>query len=70
MGLRIQRGEMMDLVAQEDKARERHVAEMERLEMAIKKTKSKCLKNDYMKKLTEMRLDLIDYDKFRRECCK
>ncbi len=65
MNLRIRKEVRMDLAAAEDKMRQKHVEEMERLERAIKKTDSKYLKNDYMKKLKEMRLELIEYDRFK-----
>lgn len=47
--------------------REKHIAEMRRLETAIKQTKSESLKKDYGKALKKMRHELKIYDSFRRE---
>ena len=47
-----------------DKARERHIAEMNRLEDAISRTKSYKLKRDYTKTLNRMRKELIQYDRY------
>lgn len=47
--------------------REKHIAEMRRLETAIKTTKSETLKRDYGKALKRMRHELKVYDSYRRE---
>ena len=49
-----------------DKMRRKHIEEMNRLSKAIIKTNSKCLKNDYTKALNRMRLELIEYDEFKK----
>lgn len=48
-----------------DKMREKHVAEITRLEDAIKKTKSIYLKRDCEKAIRNMRRELADYDRFK-----
>ena len=48
-----------------DKARERHVKDMERLQQAIKKTTSKHLIRDYVKALKRMARDLEAYDRHK-----
>lgn len=47
--------------------REKHVAEMKRLQEAINKTKSERLKRDYGKALSRMRSELAEYDKYKAE---
>ena len=49
-----------------DKMREKHVAEMERLKIAIAKTKSEYLKRDYSKALKRMERELKEYDRYKR----
>ena len=49
-----------------DKIREKHVAEMRRLQNAINKTKSEHLKRDYSKALVRMRNELLEYDRYMR----
>lgn len=49
-----------------DKMRRKHIEEMNRLSEAIIKTNSKFLKNDYAKALNRMRLELIEYDEFKK----
>jgi len=46
--------------------REQHIAEMQRLEEAIAKTKSDKLRKDYGKRLNRMRHELKQYDAYRR----
>lgn len=46
--------------------REKHIAEMKRLEEAIAKTRSEHLKRDYGKRLRKMRSELKEYDAYRR----
>ena len=48
-----------------DKMREKHVAEMERLKVAIAKTKSVHLKRDYEKALKRMSAELKEYDRYK-----
>lgn len=48
-----------------DKAREQHTKEMERLRIAMSKTKSKYLRRDYSKALRRMETELKDYDRFK-----
>ena len=50
-----------------DKARERHVKEMRRLQAAIEKTTSKSLVRDYMKALKRMLKDLEEYDRYKAQ---
>ena len=50
-----------------DKARERHVKEMRRLQEAIEKTTSKSLVRDYVKALKRMIRDLEEYDRYKAE---
>ena len=45
--------------------REKHIAEMRRIEKAIEKTSSWKLKNDYGKALKRMRHELKIYDSLR-----
>ena len=52
-------------MAHTDKARERHVKEMERLQQAIKKTTSTHLIRDYVKALKRMARDLEEYDRYK-----
>ena len=47
--------------------REKHVQEMQRLAMAIRKTKSDQLKQQYTKRLRKMSHELKIYDSYRRE---
>lgn len=46
-----------------DKMRQLHIAEMQRLENAIKTTKSQKLINDYTKALRRMENELKEYDR-------
>lgn len=48
-----------------DKMRERHAAEMERLEDAMKRTTSNHLKCDYGRALKRMRKELEEYDRYK-----
>jgi hypothetical protein len=48
-----------------DKARQEHLEQIQRLELAIVKTKSMKLKSDYAKALVRMCNDLIQYDKYK-----
>lgn len=48
-----------------DKMRKKHVAEMERLKAAIKKTNSEYLKRDYTKALKRMQSELDVYDNIK-----
>ena len=48
-----------------DKMREKHVAEMERLKTAIKKTDSEYLKRDYKKALKRMSAELKEYNRYK-----
>ena len=48
-----------------DKMREKHVAEMERLKTAMKKTDSEYLKRDYGKALKRMQRELRDYARYK-----
>ena len=57
-------------MAHTDKARERHVKEMERLQQAIKKTTSKHLIRDYVKALKRMARDLEEYDRYKAQTRK
>ena len=52
-----------------DEVRNRHVKEMERIEAAMRKTKSKYLKRDYTKALKRMRAELLEYDSWKRGGC-
>lgn len=54
-------------MAHTDKARERHVKEMRRLQEAISRTTSKSLVRDYMKALKRMLKDLEEYDRYKAE---
>lgn len=45
--------------------RERHVAEIERLENAIKRTTSNHLRCDYSKALRRMKKELKEYDRYK-----
>lgn len=47
------------------KAEEAHIAEMNRLREAIKKTNSEYLKADYSKALKRMKRELREYRRFR-----
>ena len=47
--------------------REKHVQEMQRLAMAIRKTKSDQLKQQYTKRLRKMSHELKIYDSYRRK---
>ena len=47
--------------------REKHVEEMRRLAMAIRKTSSPQLKRDYTKRLRKMSHELKIYDSYRRK---
>ena len=48
-----------------DKQRDAFVAEIMRLENAVKKTNSKYLKKDYGKRIAKMRMELKQYDKYK-----
>ena len=48
-----------------DRMREKHIAEMNRLKEAIKKTNSKHLKADYGKSLKRMQNELKEYDNYK-----
>lgn len=48
-----------------DKAREKHIQEMNRLQNAIKNTKSPYLINDYTKAYNRMQRELKEYDMFK-----
>ena len=48
-------------------AEERHLEEIKRLEIALKKTKNPFLKRDYEKGLIRLKEELEEYRKFRRE---
>ena len=48
-----------------DKMREKHVAEIERLKTAIKKTDSEYLKRDYKKAIKRMSAELKEYDRYK-----
>ena len=48
-----------------DKQRAAVVAEIERMEDAIRRTNSKYLVADYKKSVKRLRRELADYDKFR-----
>lgn len=50
-----------------DKQRELFINEMKRIEEALKKTKSEYLQKDYSKALRDMKRELRDYDKFRKQ---
>lgn len=50
-----------------DKMREKHIAEMARLQEAIKKTKSAQLKQDYGRALKRMQRELEEYDRYRNQ---
>lgn len=50
---------------QPDKIRDEYVAEIQRLEGAIRETRSDCLKRDYGKAVRRMRKELRDYDRYR-----
>ena len=54
-------------MAHTDKARERHVKEMRRLQEAIEKTTSKSLVRDYVKALKRMIRDLEEYDRYKAQ---
>jgi len=45
--------------------REKHVAEIKRLEEACQKTKSNFLKRDYGKAISRMKKELDEYDAYR-----
>lgn len=45
--------------------REKHIAEINRLSEAIRKTKSRCLKRDYLKALARMKEELKEYDRYK-----
>lgn len=47
--------------------REKHIAEMRRLEDAIARSDSPKLKKDYGKRLNKMRHELKIYDSYRRD---
>lgn len=49
-----------------DKMREKHVAEIRRLQNAINKTKSEHLRRDYSKALVRMQNELLEYDGYMR----
>lgn len=45
-------------------AEERHLAEIERVEIALRKTKSEKLKRDYTKYLLKLKRELKEYKEF------
>jgi hypothetical protein len=47
-------------------AEERHLAEIQRIEMALAKTKSEHLKRDYTKHLIKLKRELEEYRNYRR----
>ena len=49
-----------------DKMRDKHVAEIRRLEDAYRRTKSAHLKRDYEKAIRRMMRELEEYDEFKR----
>lgn len=49
-----------------DKAREKFVAEIKRMESAAGDTKSKYLRRDYLKAVHRMKLELQEYDAFKK----
>lgn len=54
-----------------DKMRQKHIAEMHRLQDAILRTKSEYLIADYTKAYRRMARELMEYDKFRNQkTCK
>lgn len=55
------------MMAGTDKARERHVKEMRRLQDAISRTTSKYLVRDYVKALKRMIRDLEEYDRYKAQ---
>ena len=48
-----------------DKMREKHVAEMDRLKDAMRRTNSKHLRCDYGKRLKRMQKELEEYDRYK-----
>lgn len=48
-----------------DRIRDNYVAEIQRLEGAIRETRSGYLRRDYSKAVRRMRKELRDYDRFR-----
>lgn len=50
----------------EDRMRQAHVNEMNRLREAINKTSSNYLRRDYGKKLSRMEKELKEYDEWHR----
>lgn len=50
-----------------DKQRQMVVDEINRMETAIKKTKSPYLRKDYEKSINYLKNELRDYDRFRKE---
>lgn len=48
-----------------DRMRAKHIAEIRRLEEAIKRTNSEYLKRDYTKNLNMMKKELREYDRFK-----
>lgn len=49
-----------------DKARKQHLAEIERLKIALEKTKSPHLKKDYTKAIKRKERELKQYDFFHK----
>jgi len=49
-----------------DRMREKYTEEMKRLEKSILLTSSKYLKKDYTKAICKMKMELRDYDKFKK----
>lgn len=48
-------------------AEQKHIAEIERIKKAIKKTNSRMLKRDYVKHLHDLEQELREYRNFRKE---
>jgi hypothetical protein len=48
-----------------DRMRDSFVAEIDRLQVAISKTKSQHLRRDYSKAVRRMKAELRDYDRFK-----
>lgn len=52
-----------------DKAEKEHIAEMNRIRVAMTKTKSKYLLADYSKALKRMNKELSEYRRFKNAGC-
>lgn len=53
-----------------DRIRDKFVAEIEKLRVAIKKTNSVKLRTDYTKKVREMERELKEYDMYHKKGAK